>query len=354
MQMNKLDDILENQAIGNLTRYFSRSPDQANRIHESDAELIALDGDKSRYLAITIDTVAEEIEEGLYREPYTMGWVTVMASLSDLAAVGADPIGIVTAVSLEGYRDKTFRSQIARGIEEACLQSGTFLLGGDLNATHALSLTGCAIGTVPRNRKLTRVGCQKGDVVFLSGKAGSGNALGLARKAHFPENMFPEKAYRPRARIKEGQLIRKYATSCMDTSDGLFITIDQLIRLNARGFSIQAYWEDILRQDVLQLCDGMQIPRWFMAAGIHGEFELVFTIPDKKVSSFLAQTHRMDFYPVALGKVIAKPRFEITQNAKKTTVIDMTPLRNLWESATGDISHIIEKHYSFGKIWGLE
>jgi thiamine-monophosphate kinase len=277
-----------------------------------------------------------------------------MASLSDLAAVGADPIGIVTAVSLETSRDQTFRSDIARGIEEACRQSGTFLLGGDLNLTQSISITGCAIGTVPRKWKLTRVGCQQGDVIFLSGKAGSGNALGLARKAQVPENVFPEEAYRPRARIKEGQLIRQYATSCMDTSDGLFITIDQLIRLNNCGFSIQADWENVLRHDVLKLCNGMQVPRWFMAAGIHGEFELVFTIPAKKVSSFLKQAKRMDFYPIPLGKIIDTPRFEFTQNAQKTAVIDMTPLRNLWENATGDISRIIEQHHFWGKKWGMD
>ena len=191
--MKKLNDIFENQAIGHLARYFSRAPFQTNKLHESDAELIALNGDKSNYLAITIDTIADEISEGLYRDPFTMGWVTVMASLSDLAAVGAEPIGIVTAISLDVSRDKTFRSNIARGIEEACRQLGTFLLGGDLNITHSISLTGCAIGTVPKKMKLTRLGCKREDVIFLSGKAGSGNALGLARKTNLPEEMYPEK-----------------------------------------------------------------------------------------------------------------------------------------------------------------
>jgi hypothetical protein len=63
MPMKKLNEILENQAIGNLARFFSRSPNQTNKLHESDAELVALDGDKSRYLALTIDTVADEIAE---------------------------------------------------------------------------------------------------------------------------------------------------------------------------------------------------------------------------------------------------------------------------------------------------
>lgn len=348
-----MDDILENRAIGSLARYFSPSPNKINRLHESDAELVALAGEKSRYLAVTIDTIADEITQGLYRDPYTIGWVTVMASLSDLAAVGANPVGLVTALSLEIYRDETFRSEMARGMEEACRQSETFLLGGDLNMTDSISLTACAIGTVPAKMKLTRMGCLKGDVVFLSGKAGIGNALGLARKANLTEDVFPEKAYRPRARLKEGQLIRKFATSCMDTSDGLFITIDQLIRLNEKGYSIKVDWEDVLKPEVLHLCASMKIPRWFMAAGIHGEFELVFTIPAKEVQSFLEQAQKMNFHPIALGKIIDEPRFEITPKSQKTVVIDMTPLRNLWENVTEDISVIIEQHHLWGKKWGL-
>ena len=353
MPMNLLEDVFENQNIGILARNLTRSPFQSNKLHESDAELIALNKSTSDYLAITIDTVAEEISEGLYRDPFTMGWVTVMASLSDLAAVGAEPIGVVTAVSLEPSRDRTFRRLLAHGLEEACRKSGTFILGGDLNTTHSLSLTGCAIGTVPRKNKLARIGCERGDIIFLSGKAGSGNALGMARKANFPENTFPEKAYRPIARIKEGQLLREYATSCMDTSDGLFITIDQLIRLNNLGFSIHVDWENILRPDVYRLCTDMTIPYWFMAAGIHGEFELLFTVPSKRVPCFLKKAHETDFWPITLGKIIKTPRFEITTKSEKKTVIDMTPLRNLWDSATGEISDIIQQHHFWGNKWGL-
>jgi thiamine-monophosphate kinase len=351
--MKQLENILENQNIGELAHQFSRSSQQLNQLHETDSELIDIKGNESDYLAITIDTISDEIAEGLYKDPFTMGWVTVMANLSDLAAVGANPIGIVTAVSLEKSREKTFRNRIAQGIEEACRKAGTFILGGDLNITRSISLTGCAIGTVPKTRELTRIGLKEGDVLYLSGKAGGGNALGLTRKINLPEEMYPEKTYRPIARIKEGQLIGKFASSCMDTSDGLFITIDQLIRLNDRGCSIVANWEQILEKGVYQLCTKLDIPYWFMAAGIHGEFELVFTVPYKNVSPFLEQAQKMDFHPISLGKIIDTPRFEITQKSQKTAVIDMTPLRNLWTDIPGNMSYIIEKHYTFGQKWGL-
>lgn len=351
--MKKLEKIFENQTIGDLARHFSRSPNQSNRLHETDAELIALEGNESQYLAVSIDTIADEISEGLYRDPFTMGWMTVTANFSDLAAVGAEPIGLVTALSLERSRDKAFRDSIAQGLEEACRQVGTFILGGDMNFTQSISLTGCAIGTVPKKEKLTRIGCMEGDAVFLSGKAGSGNALGLARKTNLPEEMYPEKSYRPVARTKEALQVRKYASSCMDTSDGLFITIDQLIRLNNRGFSITADWENILDSKVYELCEKLNIPYWFMAAGIHGEFELLFTIPVPKVQSFLNEAHRIGFFPISLGKILDTPDFEVTFKSGKTTRIDMTPLRNLWDQATGNIQHIIEEHNHWGAEWGM-
>jgi thiamine-monophosphate kinase len=351
--MNQLEKIHENRTIGNLARNFLRSPHQSNGLHETDAELIALEGDESRLLAITIDTIADEIAEGLYRDPFTMGWVTVMASFSDLAAVGAEPIGIVTAVSLERSRNASFRRRIAEGMEQACRRVGSFILGGDLNFTHSISLTGCAIGQVSRNRKIARIGCHAGDVVFLSGRAGSGNALGLARKTRLPDEVYPEKKYRPVARTREALLVRQYASCCMDTSDGLFITIDQLIRLNGRGFSIRTDWEDILEKDACRLCEGMNVPFWFMAAGIHGEFELLFTVPESKTQAFLREAARMDFHPISLGIITQDPHFELSLESGKKTAIDMTHLRNLWDKTSGDIGQILEEHFSSGKSWGL-
>lgn len=351
--MKRLNQVLENRTIGNMVRHFGRSPLKINKLHETDAELIDLGRGRSHILAITIDTIADEISEGLYRDPFTMGWVTVMANLSDLAAVGAEPIGLVTAVSLERSRSEEFRRRIALGMEKACRRTGTFILGGDLNFTRSISLTGCAIGRVPRNIKLARIGCQEGDVIFLSGRTGGGNALGLARKTQVPDDMYPERSYRPVARIQEALLLRKYASCCMDTSDGLFITVDQLIRLNGRGFSIYGDWKTIFKRDAIELCEKLDIPFWFLAAGIHGEFELLFTVPFPKVPSFLREAKRVGFHPISLGKITDSPAFEILLDSGKSTKIDMTPLRNLWEQNTGTFDQIVAEHFSLGKAWGL-
>jgi thiamine monophosphate kinase len=133
--MNALNEIIENRAINSWVRCFTRDAHQLNRPHESDAEIIPIPGDPTRCLAVTIDTVAEEITTGLYRDPHTMGWVTIMASLSDLAAVGATPLGLVISVCVEPGRSAEFTRGIAQGMEDACRALGVFILGAALGAT---------------------------------------------------------------------------------------------------------------------------------------------------------------------------------------------------------------------------
>ncbi|UCC43231.1 MAG: hypothetical protein JSU65_08770, partial [Candidatus Zixiibacteriota bacterium] len=195
--MKEIEEIVENAMINALAGAFRRAPKQANKVHESDAELIEFPGDPGKLLAVTTDTLCEEIAEGVYHDPYTMGWVTANANLSDLAAVGGEPIGLVISASIEPHRGKEFSQKIMQGIEEACRALDVFVLGGDTNASPALSLTACAVGWTARDKVLTRQGLASGDAVFTTGGMGGGNALGLVRLAGMPDDAFPESSYRP-------------------------------------------------------------------------------------------------------------------------------------------------------------
>ncbi|MFQ6108241.1 MAG: thiamine-monophosphate kinase [Candidatus Aminicenantales bacterium] len=338
--------------IDQWARFFKRSPLQVNRTHEADAELLRIDD--TTLLAVTIDSVVEEISAGVYEDPFTMGWVVVMSNFSDLAAVGAQPLGIVISVCFDPAQEESFRKRMAEGAAEACHRLGVCVLGGDMNAAEKTSLTGCALGFVPKNQKMIRLGCQPGDILFISGKAGSGNALGMRKLSGLPEDCLPENSYRPVARIKECQTIRKYATSCMDTSDGLFITLDQLFRLNRKGFIFQAEWSEFLDPAVLKFCQQMKIPAWFMAGGIHGEFELVFTIPAQEVRSFLQDAESIGFFPIRLGRVQEELALTLSLASMERINIDMAPLRNLWTSSDRSLKKILQEYHAWGKRWGLE
>lgn len=353
--MNNMKEIIENSAIDSWIKRFSRSPRQKNVPHESDAELIEVPQYPEHYVAVTIDTIAEEISSGIYRDPRTMGWITVVASLSDLTAVGADPIGVVISVSVKPGQDDTFTGEIAQGIEDACRKHHAFILGGDTNESAVISLTGCAVGLVPRGKEMKRAGCRPGDVIFVTGPVGMGNALGLARLLQLPEEVFPEKLYRPVAQIAESRIIRNYASSCMDTSDGLLITLDQLMRINGMGFSIERNFRDILSPEVITFCDRAKTPYWIMCAGIHGEFKLVFTVPADKTDSLLKDYKSIGTEPIRIGVVRETPDLSVLNNLNQSIAIDMTPLRNLMRTISREnAGAIINEFRTFGSNAKLE
>ena len=155
-----------------LLSRFIRSPKQLNKVHETDAEIIELENSPYN-LAITIDTISEEIKTGLYSDPYQIGWMSVMVNMSDLAAVGASPLGIVISQILPKDISDDFLSKLQNGINDACKKCGTFVLGGDTNFGDELIISGCAIGTVEKGKYLKRVGCKTGDKIYVTGKVGN-------------------------------------------------------------------------------------------------------------------------------------------------------------------------------------
>ena len=265
-------DVRELALIASLTRGFTRSPRQLNRLQESDAELLRLDDGLT--LALTTDTIAEEIASGLYADPWLAGWMLVMANFSDIAAVGAEPLGILIAETFPDGMDPEAIAGLQKGIQDACVACGSWVLGGDTNAGDRLLLTGTAVGTVRGAPALTRVGIFPGDSIYCTGPVGGGNAFAAARLA----GEFRQPSYRPAARLREGQVLRGRASACMDTSDGLLTTLDQLGRLNDVGFELHVTGNALLGEETLAAAKALDVPAWLFLAGPHGEFELVFAL----------------------------------------------------------------------------
>ncbi|MBI3082153.1 MAG: hypothetical protein HYY94_04470, partial [Gemmatimonadetes bacterium] len=159
---------------------FSRSALQCNQRHESDAELIRLPGSPS-VLALTTDAISEEIESGLYSDPYCIGWMTVLVNASDLAAVGAAPVGILLNQTLPSDMPEQELEALQGGVRDACSACGLPVLGGDTNFGARLHMGACAVGLIPDGQPLTRRGATSGDRVFASGPLGLGGAFAFAR-----------------------------------------------------------------------------------------------------------------------------------------------------------------------------
>jgi thiamine-monophosphate kinase len=301
-----MNAIKENELISRLTAGFRRSPLQENGIQESDAEILYMPGNDTARIAVTIDTISEEISRGLY-DPYLAGWMTVMASMSDLAAVGAHPMGIVISETLPPDLPGMLLEELQHGIRDAADACGSYVLGGDTNSGERLLLTGCAIGLLGSGKGLSRRGAAPGDVLYTTNLLGSGNAFALSHLLSLCSSGDRRRGYRPKARLEEGRSLCGIASACMDTSDGLLATLDQLMRLNGAGFELDPGWASCLDRDAHALAEATGIPPWLLLAGQHGEFELVFTVPPGRLEELSSSAKEHGWLPLLLGRVIAEP-----------------------------------------------
>jgi thiamine-monophosphate kinase len=323
-----LTEIRENRLLSRWADLLPRSSAQPHGAHESDAELLPLDGCGT--LALTVDTVAEEVELGLYRQPVTVGRTAAVASLSDLAAVGADPLGLLLSVTLPPAARDAVQTEVARGVAEACREAGTFVLGGDTNSGPRLAAGTVGVGLVPAGvAPLRRAGMRPGDLLFASGLLGLGGALAAVRWLAASADGFREEGYRPRVTIAVGRALRGIASACMDTSDGLLATLDQLSRLNGVAIRVERPLAELLCPEALAVARALGLPPFPLLASHHGEFELVFSVPEER-SSWLEAT---GIRPILLGRAE-----EGTGLFVRSRPVDGARVRNLLDETGGDVA----------------
>lgn len=203
-----------------------------------------LDPPPGRTLVLAADAMVAGVHFLPDDPPDTIGRKLLRVNLSDLAAMGAEPVGYLMTTALPPDMTPEWLDAFARGLKEDQRRFGCGLLGGDTVSTPgplALSLT--VVGSVAPGRALTRAGARAGDAVWVSGTIGDG-ALGLlALTERLPavaeqHRAFLADRYRlPRPRLPLGRRLCGIATACLDVSDGLVQDLGHLCR--AAGLSAE-------------------------------------------------------------------------------------------------------------------
>lgn len=233
-------------------------------------------GDDAAVLALGAGSLVVSTDVSVENVHFRRGWLTpleigyraTVAALSDLAAMAAEPIGILVALTLpDDWRAEL--DQIADGIGEAASGSRTRIVGGDLSDGRDLSLAITVLGSV--DRPLRRSGAGAGDRVYVSGRLGGPFAALSALVDRRPPSREDRKRFaRPAPRIREGAWLAKQgATSAIDISDGLAADLSHVAV--ASGVCIS------LNLDRIPVVPGVS-PR--DAAGSGEEYELVVTSPE--------------------------------------------------------------------------
>ncbi len=312
--------------INNLIKGFKPPANRLNSPHDSDSEIIKLPG-YNKLLAITTDTIFEELQMGLYKDPFQIGWMSVTVNVSDLAAVGASPIGILITEGIPKSLKPKFIDKIQEGIKAASDEYKIPILGGDTNQTKDLFIGGTALGSINKNKYMKRSGCKPGDHLFTTAKAGIGSVCSFSLI-----NSKYCNHYLPKARITEGNAINDFSDACIDTSDGLIAGLDQLIRSSNIGIELQVDPEQILCDEALKISKEYNLPNWIFLNGPHGDFELIFTISEDKLTEFIAfkNAHKIEVH--FLGRIIKKQGLYINGISFCNTGL----LRNLFDNSGSD------------------
>ncbi|HZM25914.1 MAG TPA: thiamine-phosphate kinase, partial [Gemmatimonadales bacterium] len=173
-------------------------------------------------LVLSTDVSVEEVH--FRREwlgPAEIGWRAAATALSDLAAAGAEAIGLLAAVTVPRDTREKQLAELMQGVGEAVGSVGGVVLGGDLSGGPAWSLAITVVGRA--TRPLSRRGAKAGDGVWVTGMLGGARAAVEAwRQGKEPEPEARRAFGRPEPRIAAGRaLAARGATALIDLSDGL-------------------------------------------------------------------------------------------------------------------------------------
>jgi thiamine-monophosphate kinase len=199
--------------------------DPAARGLNDDAAVIPFGSDA---IVITHDMMAEGIHWLPNADPADIAWKLVSVNLSDLAAKGARPLGVLLGFMLG---DEMWDRQFAVGLEKVLSHYDVPLLGGDTvgRAGDKRSLGLTAIGRAMHQPVPARSGAQAGDILYVTGTLGDALAgFEFAEAGLEGPSILMQACNRPEAHLDAGQRLASHVTAMMDISDGLLLDASRM------------------------------------------------------------------------------------------------------------------------------
>ena len=228
-------------------------------------------------LILTHDMMAEDVHWLPTADAADVAWKLVSSNLSDLAAKGARPLGVLLGFMLG---DTAWDRRFAQGLQAALAHYDVALLGGDTVSNkgdkRALGMT--AIGAASFTPVPSRSGAQAGDVVYVTGMLGDALAgFEMAEVGLQGAAALMAAYHRPVARLAEGQLLAPIASAMMDVSDGLLIDAERMASASKVAITIDLSIIPLSAPYRQQRGDSLDSR--LQAASWGDDYQLLFTAP---------------------------------------------------------------------------
>lgn len=266
--------------------------DDAAVLHVGDARFV-----------LTHDMLVESVHYLPDDPPEDVAWKLLAVNLSDLAAKGARPVGVLMGYMLG---DEAWDRAFVAGLGDALAAFGANLLGGDTVAApagvpRALALTviGEALGPIP-----SRAGARAGDELWVSGTIGdAGAGLRTLRGEIGGGAALIARYRRPQPRLRAGEALAPLVSAMMDVSDGLLLDASRLAAASGAAIGIDLALLP-LSEALLEYEGGGREAR-LAAATAGDDYELLFTAPPERAATIAALADLLDLRLTRIGVVAA-------------------------------------------------
>lgn len=250
-------------------------------------------------LLLKSDPVVEGVHFTASASPAAIGHKAVGRVFSDLAAMGGEPLWVLMDLVAPPSVPVSRIEGIYRGAARLARRHGAAIVGGDTSRGRTLELHVFAVGRIPRGRAILRSGARCGDALYVTGMLGGS---GQGRHLRFEP------------RLAEGQWLAagRWATAMMDLSDGLGTDLRRLVAASGVGVVLEA--ECIPVSSAALRSRGRRHP--LDRALADGEdFELLFTVPGRKVAQFeSAWRRRFRLKCTRIGAMEGPPGVDIVRD----------------------------------------
>jgi len=288
-----LSKIGEFQLIQSIAPSWSRPSSEIILGIGDDAAILRVP--QGRQMVVSTDLLIEHIHfKRRYTTFYEIGYKAAVASLSDLAAMGAQPMALLVSVALPPTLTFQDWQKLYRGLSAACLTHQVRIVGGDTSSSPSPSFVSVTVlGTVKKGCALRRSGAKIGHGIYVSGTLGDASAGldYLTRKksrardrSSLPQSVrhLVQRHFHPSPKIKLGTLlgIRHWASATIDISDGLSNDLGHICQQSRVGALIFA--EHLPLSVALKNYAArkkIDSLKWVLHGG--EDYELLFTVPPR-------------------------------------------------------------------------
>jgi len=300
-KLGRMSRLVEDETLERIRRALGNGIEAGGL--RDDAAVLDVPGGGS--VVVSVDSVVDGVHVDLALcSPHDVGWKALMGALSDLAAMGARPIGALVALGVpEAAGGGEVTLGVMEGVAEASRASGCPVVGGDVSAAGVLVVSVTVLGTLDGGTPVPRSGAAAGEMILVTGGCG-GSAAGLRvlRSGAEAAGLGPVEAAlaaayrRPVARLAEGEAARRAGASALiDVSDGLALDLHRLADASEVGFIL----------DSVPVAEGATPDD---ALGGGEDYELVVVIGERELSAGARSWARAGLRPLQrIGVVSADP-----------------------------------------------